>query len=896
MKKLYLLLFLQLFLFVPGTHAQQHGGTGADSIMTFIRKAMNFNRVIPQEKVYLHLDNTGYFENDKVWFKAYVMRTDVSKPSNLSKVLYVELLNMSGDVIKTTKWPIDSLGQANGDMPLDSLLGSGFYELRAYTRYATNWGANACFSRVVPVFKKPKTEGDYSDLTLKTRLYRHRDPNNRDRSDSLYAKAMDEGVYTDSLMKTISARFYPESGKMIVGKKSRVAVMVVDDNGNPYQSDGFVENEAGDVLAHITTDTLGRAVFDVIPDGSRLTMQMHNKKSGDGKAVQKFDLPEAETDGCVLTLDVVSDDMLATLQCSESLTGRMLGCVLMNNGNIVYCDTMSAEPLIEIELDRSNQQAGVNQFTVFDGSGRILAERMYFICPPKDDGATIALTPRTNSVKPCGKITLDVKSVPNSTFSFSAVDAETMTNGKQGNMRTWMLLSSDVRGYINNVDYYFEADDEAHRKAADMLMLTQGWRRYDWELMEGLKTFDKTQPIEDKFYVFGQLKEYRKRNPVVNVAMETFLYNRSGQSLKGTTVTDSLGNYAFEMPFLDGEWVMQIYTRLNDKRKTYYVGIDRQFSPKPLYVSHAAMQLLNPMKPNLFAVQASSQDGTDDKEEFVPITKKNHLLQNVTVKAKRRYFTNDDWKYKNENYGRDNATLYYDIDKEREDILDKGQEVPTIFTFLCRRNAMFENPECENLPEVAMDTVEVDYTRGMSYGGRAIKWIVDNGETQCVLNLNGSSLSEVKTILNSPVDTASLASDELPAGYSSKNGCMFDTFFPIWMEDIKSLYIVPSSEKEVNNAVRIYIYTHKKFSAESNKGLRRTYFQGFNKPSTFQMEDYSILPPMADYRRTIYWEPNVRVDAKGNATVEFFNNSTCREMYVSAEGMSDDGKILVGDK
>ena len=132
--------------------------------------------------------------------------------------------------------------------------------------------------------------------------------------------------------------------------------------------------------------------------------------------------------------------------------------------------------------------------------------------------------------------------------------------------------------------------------------------------------------------------------------------------------------------------------------------------------------------------------------------------------------------------------------------------------------------------------------------------------------------------------------------YSSKNGCMFDTFFPIWIEDIKSLYIVPSSEKEVNNAVRIYIYTHKKFSAESKKGLRRTYFQGFNKPSTFQMEDYSIVPPMADYRRTIYWEPNVRVDAKGNATVEFFNNSTCREMYVSAEGMSDDGKILVGDK
>ena len=66
--------------------------------------------------------------------------------------------------------------------------------MRAYTRYMTNWGANACFSRVVPVFKKPKEEGDYSDLTITTRLFRHRDPNNRDRSNSLYLKAMEEGV------------------------------------------------------------------------------------------------------------------------------------------------------------------------------------------------------------------------------------------------------------------------------------------------------------------------------------------------------------------------------------------------------------------------------------------------------------------------------------------------------------------------------------------------------------------------------------------------------------------------------------------------------------------------------------------------------------------------------
>ena len=115
------------------------------------------------------------------------------------------------------------------------------------------------------------------------------------------------------------------------------------------------------------------------------------------------------------------------------------------------------------------------------------------------------------------------------------------------------------------------------------------------------------------------------------------------------------------------------------------------------------------------------------------------------------------------------------------------------------------------------------------------------------------------------------------------------------MEEIKHLYIVPNSPKELHGAVRVYLYTHKKFTTESQKGLRRTYFQGFNKPSTFQMEDYSVIPPMADFRRTIYWNPNVRTDKDGKARVEFFNNSTCQEMYISTEVMSYDGEILVGE-
>ena len=85
---------------------------------------------MPQEKVYLHFDNTGYFENETLWFKAYVTRTDNGHPSDLSKVLYVELLNPTGNVLPTLKYPIDSLGGAHGEMKLDTILEAGLYEVR----------------------------------------------------------------------------------------------------------------------------------------------------------------------------------------------------------------------------------------------------------------------------------------------------------------------------------------------------------------------------------------------------------------------------------------------------------------------------------------------------------------------------------------------------------------------------------------------------------------------------------------------------------------------------------------------------------------------------------------------------------------------------------------------
>ena len=127
---------------------------------------------------------------------------------------------------------------------------------------------------------------------------------------------------------------------------------------------------------------------------------------------------------------------------------------------------------------------------------------------------------------------------------------------------------------------------------------------------------------------------------------------------------------------------------------------------------------------------------------------------------------------------------------------------------------------------------------------------------------------------------------------------------PDFMDEVKSIYIsedddqytkfIRATELAAMHPVTIYIYTHPRFYFKE-KGIRRTHFQGFNVPTKFEMDDYSVMPPMEDFRRTLFWEPNVKTDASGGATVEFFNNSSCKQIYFSVEGFTPQGKFLVSE-
>ncbi len=942
MNRFYASLLALVFPLIPcGLNAQevQQSGDEFSSVLSYMKRAMSFNQQLPQEKVYLHFDNTGYFKGETIWFKAYVVRADKSTMTNMSRVLYVELVNPSGDVIDTRKYQIKD-GVADGCFELtNNIFVSGYYEVRAYTRYMTNWGNGGIFSRVFPVFDAPKKEGDYSNPYISTQTYKKRLPNLRS-NDTSDTKDIDGNEDKKQSNKRVCVHFYPEGGHLVKGLNSRIAFLVTDNTGLSQELGGLVLDENKQPLNSVSTRRGGRGVFDIVPDGKPKYLRIAD---ADGKQ-HDFLIPEPEEEGLSLNMNMLrDDDITATLNASPSMVGKLLGYTLMHNGNILIADTVSCEKAFAIPFDRNSMPAGVSQLTFFTSDGHIQAERQFFICPKSKETDSIRITSPMKYTKPCGKIVLNLKALPNSKLSVSAMDAATMVNGKEGNAKTWMLLSSEIKGYIHNPSYYFEADDREHRMEADLLMMIQGWRRYDWALMANAidsnadyslfdkKSADFHQPLEDALYIFGTLKEKSKKYDVSKAWLNINLYNREGAHFDGQAKVDANGNYAFEMPEFYGELKTIFNTGVADKNgywkdANFYVGIDRHFSPARRMLMPGETKLLDINKSNMFN-DPREQQKAHDEYQGVKISKREHVLPTVVITARKRIFENARASWQSEGTGREYSSLFYDAEADADVFADNGKEVPTLWEWLHMRNDFFTtNATSDNVTEsttamsleessaptsvsldadmnstssmnesdlasnsdkglngedLNMDKIEGHgvFDDGLAYKNRPIVWVLNNAFC-AITHLGGMKLTDMQE-LRGTIEPMPQFIDEIKSVYVSENPKAYQG-------------VLMSSMLSGKDPVTVFVYTYASRHRDK-KGIRTTIYKGYNYTKTFEMEDYSIYPPMEDFRRTVYWEPNVVTDNNGNARLEFWNNSSIHEMYISAEGIAPNGTVLVNE-
>ena len=545
-------------------------------------KAYNrFGKYNPQEKVYLHFDNTGYYLGETMWFAAYVVTAPQLRPTEMSKVLYVELLTPEGRIVETKKLKIEG-GRCYGEFALTSpLLVAGFYEVRAYTRVMLNW-EGSYYTRVFPVFDRPEEAGQYA---MKITRYprSQRVPDER-------AAAPD--------YKSLNLSFYPEGGEMVAGLPGRVAFglpgrvafKAVDDEGRSVAVSGTVYDSEGRPVATLETLHCGMGSFTLTPGDKpcRAEVIYHGK-------TYRYTLPEAKAAGYTLGVDNSDRDSLhIKIRRSRDIEGGWVGLTVSCRGiaHAFEVADLRGREEAELHLSKADFPAGVQQITLFTPEGEVLGERLAY--HQRDDQQLhISVDGRKSSYRPYEKISLplhvtDAEGAPvSTTLSVSVRDAGTeIPTHYAGTLSANLLLESDVKGYIEDIGYYFESDDAEHRAALDLLLLVQGWRRYEWRQQAGVEPFEPAHRVEEGIMVQGRVlsNTVRRNEPVENVDISVWVYSER-TNCRGEVRSDSLGRFSFlSQEDIWGKNEMVLQTQKEDRRgkkknRYYLIELDRVFSP-----------------------------------------------------------------------------------------------------------------------------------------------------------------------------------------------------------------------------------------------------------------------------------------------------------------------------
>lgn len=844
-----------LFLLFNLLLCAQVTGQDTDSITrkigSYIQAVNNFSNYIPQEKVYLHFDNTSYYQGDNIWFKCYIVTSGLNRATQLSKALYVELLNPGGDIIDKRILKIEN-GQCHGDFMLSFLpFYSGFYEVRAYTKYMLNFGEDAVFSRLLPVFEKPEIEGDFEKKDM---------------------RKYGTGGYPVKRKKPrkekkLNVRFFPEGGNLVQGLSSKVAFEATDEFGKPVEVTGNIVNEAKESIAHFSVEHEGRGSFEYTPVIDKRKAVVSYK----GKNYQ-FDLPNALNEGIVLKVDNVSrtDSIKVVLQKSKTVTTDMLGMVLLSNGSMedACLIDMEGDGEVSFLIGKAGLPGGVSQIIIFDSMGNIVCERMMFIHPRN----TFRFNVQTEKTvyKPFEKVDMEFsltgkneKPVETS-FSVSVRDGMNEVDYRR-NIMTDLLLMSDIKGHVANPSYYFETDDITHRKVLDDLLMVQGWRRYVWDYLAGKTTFDIKHLPEQGIEVRGEVVSMVRKKPKPGVDVSCFLLKRGEEgagNLIESFVTDSLGRFSFALD-VEGRWNMILSVMEKGKKKDHRIILDRVFTPDPRGYRY------NEMEVNIAGtveVKAEEEPATqlieEDLDTFFKafedslaragIEEKVHRLDEVTVKGKKR--SKEKEIYEN----RAKSVVYYDVHSELDDIKDSGEYIgDDIHALLMSINDKF------------IPTPDREYLR---YKSRLPLFCINYERTRHTeLDYNKYKL---------------LRLDAIKSIYINENLSIMTRYADPRMSsmDVDEIY---------GCIVFIETYPEGEIPTQPGKGVRKTKLEGYSPVKVFDGPDYSILPHDPDYRRTLYWNPSVTTDKDGKARIEFYNSSSCRKFTISAEAVTQSGMIGV---
>jgi hypothetical protein len=799
-KKIYpiavsLLLLLSSFVMISGDKEPLY-----KRIEQYLQK---LNTAYSQEKLYLHLDKPYYAAGETIWLKAYLQDASQTKPVAGSQVIYVDLLDASGKPAERLKLKAEN-GKAAGSITLPDSLESGKYRLTAYTNWMRNFGEEGFFHQQIQIWNP--------------------------------AEGAKEETNRPAVGQKMDLQFFPEGGDMVTGLPARVAFKAVDPQGLGVTFQGTLYDQEGSKVQAVKSFHAGMGAFELTPEqGKRYFVKVPFNNG----TVIDYPLPAAKAQGYTLAIDEVSgkNNFLVRVQTSVPNARPLLLTAIAQN-QLLYTETVNWQGnAFSVNVPKDKFPTGIVRFTLSEPSGEPHAERIAFV--NHQDQLQLSIHTNQQSYGTREKVTMEIlarnaKGEPVSTdFSLAVTDDELVTQvpDKPG-IVSHLLLTSEIKGYVETPDYYFTNVSADKQQALSYLMMTQGWRRFGWQQMLNGQFPQLSFARENDLAIRGKLLTNRGK-PVAKG--EVILYLKDQHQTFIVEETNAQGEFAFEgFNFTDTISLVIQGTDARGRRDHVEVVMNtRDYVPaKPQTPIPGAGMLLASTGQDYVTTSSQQIRSVDESQS---VTLGDIVLRDIVVESKARI--EEPFRLHNQ-----------------ADVVLRGDQLPP--------------PPSGNILEVLEGRVAGlqiqrrgfnDFRATIRGQGQPLYLIdgvpVDASAMGAISAFDVDRIEVIKNVAGAGI-YGGRAGGGVIAVYTKRGGTSFE---------------------EVDEAGKKFILIHQA--------------GGFAKARQFYSPTYdgTTNSKLPDLRTTLYWNPAVKTDASGKAQVTFYTADRTTRYRAILEGISTEG-------
>lgn len=773
----------------------------------------NWSATSPVEKIYLHFDRDNYIAGETAWFKAYLYSDYL--PDTISTVLYVELLNASSSVISRKVLPV-LLSSTNGQIELPDSLPAGNYHIRAYTPTMMNHDPEFFYKRSVFIYG---------------------------------AKKNSTAVVIKPEEKTIRLEFFPEGGNLINGFSNTVAFKATNESGFPVNVSGSVRNNKNEELTTFSSYHDGMGLFELLPVEGMKYFILLNGDAG----MKKYMLPESTDKGIAITIIPHPQGSFFEIQQQRKdpvfQAAYMIGQM---QHHVVFRQEFAAnKEEIQGVINTQNLHSGILQITFFNKDGLPLAERLCFVNNREYIQQAELVADTINfSAKGKNRFNIVLKDTVKGTISVSVIDPEyTLSTVREENIFSTLLLTSDLKGYIHNPAYYFTSDNDSVKTALDLVMMTNGWRRFKWT--ELLQKKAAMSLYKDPAYITlaGKITLRDTKKPFAEKPLLLMLITADSTRTIQMTNTDKQGFFRVDSMVFFGKSRL-LFSDTRGKKNQFIdanLHIDSITKSFPLHAVERQPLFIS----DSIVIAKQIKMGID----YEMIQKASGLLlEGVTLKSKKKTPVQElEEKYASGMFsGSDNKTI---------DLVNNNKETdpyPNIFDYLQSRvpglNIINDGPD-----------YSVFYRQNASISAL--------GMIPMVLYLNEIE-TDVNVIATIPANQIAMVK-------------VFSSF-------------AGASGGGAGGALAIYTKKDADMADVMNNTADMAVYNGFSVIKEFYAPDYKLgksEKEKTDQRITLDWRPAIFINnVNPKIPFSFYNNDRSRQFKVVVEGMTTNGKMIMIEK